>query len=182
MEFSWNSHIESVQRSLNLLFQCTLFLMFPLFQNYLNPQVRTKILVNSVAYYPCPSRLASRVASRAQDISLNSLGFYLSPECLFYFLWLAYSTMCRKKFSIYGVHIPRKWIEPMHFYSYSSPALKTPGRIFWKSVSPKTKWLEEIMISFVKIHSENMKMTCNISLFIFCKICNFYKCACVTVL
>ena len=44
--------------------------------------------------------------------------------------------MCGKKFSIYGVHI-RKCIESMHFYSLPSSALRTPGTIFWKSVSPK---------------------------------------------
>ena len=48
-----------MQRKLNLLFQRTLFLMFLLFQKYLNPQVRNNELVNSVVYYSCPSRLAS---------------------------------------------------------------------------------------------------------------------------
>ena len=37
--------------------------------------------------------------------------------------------MCGKIFSIYGVHIPRKCIESMHFYLCLSPPLKTPGRI-----------------------------------------------------
>ena len=32
------------------------------------------------------------------------------------------------------------------------------------------------MICFIKIRSENMKMTWNIRLFIFCMICNFSKC------
>ena len=44
-------------------------------------------------------------------ISLNSFGFYLSPEYLLNFLWLVYSTMFGKKFSIYGDHLPRKCIE-----------------------------------------------------------------------
>ena len=60
----WNfleTPIQSVQRSLNLLFHCTLFLMFSSFQKYLNPQVRTNKLVNSVVYHPCPSRLASGI-------------------------------------------------------------------------------------------------------------------------
>ena len=52
--------IQSVQRSLNLLFQRTIFLIFPHFQKYLNPQFRTKKLVNSVFYHPCSSRLASQ--------------------------------------------------------------------------------------------------------------------------
>ena len=29
-----------------------------------------------------------------------------------------------------GVHIPRTWVESMHFYSCPKPPLKTPGRIF----------------------------------------------------
>ena len=87
--------------------------------------------------------------------------------------------MCGK---IYGVHIPRKCIESMHFYSCPSPPLKTPGRVFWKSISPKTKGVEETMICFIKIQSENMKMTWNISLFIFCMICKFSKCDDFTVL
>ena len=33
------------------------FLMFPLFQKYLNPQQ----MVNSVVYHPCPSRVAPRI-------------------------------------------------------------------------------------------------------------------------
>ena len=115
-------------------------------------------------------------------ISLISLGFYLSPECLLNFLWLVYSIMCGEIFSIYDIHIPRKCIESMHFYSCLSPSLKTPSRIFWKSVSPKTKGVEETMICFIKIQSENMKMTWNINLFIFCMICNFSKCDGFTVL
>ena len=87
--------------------------------------------------------------------------------------------MYGKIFSTYGVHIPRKCIESMHFYSCPSPSLKTPGRSFWKSVSPKTKGVEETMIYFIKIQSKNMKMTRNISL---CMICNFSKCDGFTVL
>ena len=64
----------------------------------------------------------------------------------------------------------------MHFYSCPSPPLKTPGKIFSKSVSPKAEGAEEAMICVIKIQSENMKMTWNISLFTFCMICNFFKC------
>ena len=38
------------------------------------------------------------------------------------------------------------------------------------------------MIYFIKIRSENMKMTWNINLFIFCMIYNFPKCGDFTVL
>ena len=40
---------------------------------------------------------------RPFHISLNWLGFYLSPECLLNFLWLVHFTICEKKFSVYGV-------------------------------------------------------------------------------
>ena len=46
----------------------------------------------------------------------------------------------------------------MHFYSYLSYSHKTPGRIFWKSVSHKQKGVEKAMICFIKIQSENMKI------------------------
>ena len=55
----------------------------------------------------------------------------------------------------------------MLFYSIPSPPLKTPVRIFWKSVSLKTEGVEEAMICSIKIPSENMNMTWNISLFPF---------------
>ena len=51
--FLWNfleTPIQSVQRCLNPLFQRTLFLMFLLFQKYLNPQVRTNKMINSIYF------------------------------------------------------------------------------------------------------------------------------------
>ena len=61
MEFSWSPSTKCKEYWTTLLFQRTLFLMFPHFQKYLNPQVRTNKLVNSVFYHPCPSRLASGI-------------------------------------------------------------------------------------------------------------------------
>ena len=78
--------------------------------------------------------------------------------------------MCGNNFSIYDIHIPRKRIEPINFYSCPSSPLKTPGRMFRKSVSPKTKGVEKTMIYFIKIQSENMKMTWNTKLLMFCMI------------
>ena len=65
-------------------------------------------------------------------ISLISLGFHLFQECLLKFLSFVglYSAICAKFFPIYGVHIPRKYIESIYFYPCPSPPLKTPGRIF----------------------------------------------------
>ena len=116
-------------------------------------------------------------------------------------LKLLYSTMCGKNFQIYGVHIPRKCIDSRHFYPSPSP-LKTrppsschhaldsrkllipPGSILSKICFPQQqKGVEETMNCFIKIQSENMKMTWNIiRSFIFCMICNVFKCDGFTVL
>ena len=82
--------------------------------------------------------------------------FYLSLEFLLNFLWLVYSNMCGKKFSIYDVQILGKCIESMHFYSCPSSPLKAPDRIFWESVCPKAKRVRKTMICFIKIQIENM--------------------------
>ena len=51
--------------------------MYPHFQKYLNPQVRTNKLVNSVFYHPCPSRLASVIHP---FIFLWTPSSFISPE------------------------------------------------------------------------------------------------------
>ena len=83
--------MQSVQRCCNPLFQCIHFLMFPLFQKYLNSQVRT-----SIVYHLCSSRLVSKI--HPFIFHINSLGLYLSPEWLLNFLQLVYSTMYGKNF------------------------------------------------------------------------------------
>ena len=124
--------MQSVKRSLNLLFQHTLFLMFSLFQKYFNPQVRTNKLVNSVVYHLCLPILASGIHpyffKLLRVLSLSRMPVQFSLTCVFHHVW--------EKILIYGAHI-RKWIESMHFYSWPSSPLKTPGTTFWKSVSHK---------------------------------------------
>ena len=66
-----------------------------------------------------------------------------------------------------------KIIESILFYSCPSSPLKTSGRIFGKSLSPKAEGMEEAMICSIKNQSENMKMTWNISLFPFGMIATF---------
>ena len=104
--------------------------------------------VYSVFYHPSHLLLSFKTIYRDTSFHISS---YFFPECLLSFLWLVYSNMCGEKFSIYGVHIPRKCKEYTHFYSCLSPPFKTPDRIFWKSVSPKTKRVEEAMTFSIKI-------------------------------
>ena len=48
--------------------------------------------------------------------------------------------------------------------------------LFENSFHQMQKGVEEIVIYFIRIQSENMNMAWNIRLFIFCMICNFFKC------
>ena len=68
--------------------------------------------------------------------------------------------MCGKIFLIYLFYIPRKRIESMHFSSYPSPPLKSPGRICWKSFSTKMKGVEETGLRYqnsIRKYEDNLK-------------------------
>ena len=80
------------------------------------------------------------------------------------FLTPVYSTMVGKNVHIYMWKFLGKLLIPL-------------GSVFPKIFFPKKqKGVEETTICFIKIQPENMKMTCNIRLFIFFMICNFFKC------
>ena len=83
-----------MQRRLNPLFQRTFFLSYFLFWRYINSQVRINKIVNIVGYYPCSSRLISRIHFH---IFINSSGLDLSPECLLNFLSNSYISQCAGK-------------------------------------------------------------------------------------
>ena len=97
-------------------------------------------------------------------------------------LKLVYSTMSWKNFQSYDVHIPRKYIESRHFHLSLNPkqrkiTLCPRQHFFCISVSLNSrKGVEETMICFMRIQSENMKMTWSIRLFIFCMISNVIIC------
>ena len=85
--------------------------------------------------------------------------------------------MCGKHFSIYDVHTFLGNVLSLYILAHATvPHFKTPGRILCNFISSKTKWVEKTMISFIKIQSENIKMTWNIRLFILYMIYNFSKC------
>ena len=106
-------------------------------------------------------------------------------------LKVLYSIIGRKNFWIYGSHIPRKCIDLRHFWSFPTQNLPsnfchqilgrrkllvTPGSILSKMCfSQRQKGVEKTMICFIKIHSENMKMTWNIMFFMYRMICSFFK-------
>ena len=88
--------------------------------------------------------------------------------------------MYGKNFQIDGVHISSSFT---HAPPHSKPAPNfLSSRPRQKEITHKIcfpqqqKGVEETMICFIKIQSENMKMTWNIRFFIFCMICIFLKC------
>ena len=65
---------------------------------------------------------------------------------------LVYSTMCRKIFSIYGVHIPRKCIESLHFYSYALvPHSKFQVEFFENLFCPRWKGWRKLWFALSKL-------------------------------
>ena len=138
--------------------------MFPHFQKYLNPQVRTKKLVNSVFYHPYSSRLASgipflyffkllRVLSLQQNACWISSDLYI-PTCAGKIFQFMVFTFLENHWTFAFLLMPQSptqnsWLNFLKIYSH------------------KTKGVEEAMICSIKIQSENMKMTWNISLFPF---------------
>ena len=96
--------------------------------------------------------------------------------------------MCGKEFQIYGVHIPRKCIThapllnrifPPRSYHHTLGKVKLlipQGSIFSKKFFyQQQKGVKETMIYFIRIQTDNLKMTWKIRLFIFSMICNFFK-------
>ena len=72
-----------------------------------------------------------------------------------------------KKFSIYGVQIPRKSLNQYFFTHVPVPQSKLLVEFFENLFPPRQKGWKEAMICSIKIQSENMRFTWNISLFPF---------------
>ena len=134
-------------------------------------------------------------------ISINSLGLYLSPECLLNFLSNVYTPPCVVKISKLIVFtlpenvlnlgifthapLPTQNLSPSSYYqSRGRGKLLIPPRIIFSNICfpQQQKGVEETMICFIEIQLENIKMAQNIRLFIFFMICNFFECDYFTVL
>ena len=107
------------------------FWCFLIFKKYLNPQVTAKKLVKSIFYPPLSFRIS---------LSDTSLGFYLSTmlvesslTCICQYVWERFFNLLWSD----SQNINKSIL----FYSCPSLPLKSPDRIFWKSVSSKTKWV-----------------------------------------
>ena len=144
MEFSSNSNTKTPQSSL----LTHPFLMFP--RSKISQPPGQNQQKNKQCCLP-PLSFKINLNDTSFHI-LNSLGFYLISRMLVDFsLIFVYSTICRKRFSVYDVQIPRKCTESMHFYLCPTSPLKTPGKMFRKSFPTKTKGVENTMTCFIKI-------------------------------
>ena len=141
-------------------------------------------IAKSIYYHTFRSRLASRIHP-----FISPSGFIsLSPKSLFNFLLNLYITPCVGKifkfmeftFLENALNLGTQNSTPSSSCRHilgRSKILIPPGSVFSKiCFSQQQKGEEETMICFIKIQSENMKLTRNIRLFIFCMICNFFKC------
>ena len=154
-------------RRLNLLFQHILFLMFLHFQKYLSPQVRTKKLINSVFLPPLFFKISLRDKYIHLNFSLNSLGFYLSRMLIEFSLTCISQHVWEKIFNLWCSHSQRIIESRYAFLLMPQSSTQNSWLNFLKICFPKTEGVEEAMICCIKIQSENMKMTWNISLFPF---------------
>ena len=72
-------------------------------------------------------------------ISLKDTFFHISLNFHISFISLQNACWIFPNFLNLNVHIIRKCIESRHFYSSPRSLLRTPGRIFWKSVSHNSR-------------------------------------------
>ena len=145
--------------------------------------------------------LSFKISLSYLDIPINSLGLYLSPECLFNFLSNLHISPCVGKIFEFMFTFLENALNLGIFTNDSPPpysklapkflSLHTrqreithyPRLHFFENLFPQQqKGVEETMIYFIKIQSENMKLIWNIRLLIFCMICNSFKCDGFTVL
>ena len=96
-----------------------------------------------------------------------------------------YSTICGKNFQIYGVQTPTQSELTSKFLSSPDTEKEfthSPRQHSFENLFPLTAERGETMIYFIKISSENTKMTWNNNFFILCVSCNFLECDGFTVL
>ena len=152
--------------------------MFSLFQKCLNLQVRTNKLGSSVFYHPCRSRLASGI----HHYFFKFLGVLSLSRMLVEFSDLCIPPCVGKIFQFMVLALENA-LNLCIFTHCSVPHSKLQIQFLENLFSPRTKnkVVEETKICVIKNQLENIKMTWNISLFIFCMIYNFSKCGGLTV-
>ena len=127
------------------------------------------MLFTTLVPYPLTSGyILSYFFKLLRVLSLSRMLNEFSLTCTFHHVWENF-------FSLWCW----KCIETLHFYSCTSPPLKTPGRIFLKMCFPQNEkggW-RKLWFALLKFGQKKWRR-----LFIFCMIYNFSKCDGFTVL
>ena len=138
MELSWNPNTKCTEKpqssvSTHPLLRCSLF-----FKKYLNRQVRTDKLVTTLVlvlqYYP-QWYILSHFFKLLKVLSLSRMLVEFTLTCMFNHLEEQLFNFMVFTFLENALNL---WI-----YSWPNSPIKTPGRTFLKSVSPKTNTVEE---------------------------------------
>ena len=113
-------------------------------------------------------------------VSLNSLGFISFQNFCWIFSNLYIPSYVEKIFTFYGIHIPTKCIESIHFYSCPSSWLKTLGKIFINLFLQRKKVWRKLWFAFSKFNQKIWRWLGALG-YSYCMICNFSKCDGLTV-
>ena len=110
-------------------------------------------MVNCCLLLPFSLKISLRDTSF--QISLIFSGFYLSPECLLNFLWLAYSTMCGKVFFQFMVFtFPENALNLCIFTHTPVPHSKLKVEFFENLFLPRQKGRRKLWFALSKFNQK----------------------------
>ena len=115
--------------------------MFPLFKKYLNPHVRT-------------NKMKISLKDTSFHISLKSLGFYLSQECLLNFLQLVYYTMCGNVFQFTVFTFLENALNLCIFTHAPVPHSKFQAEFFENVFPPRRKGWRKLWFALSKFNQK----------------------------
>ena len=119
---------------------------------------------------------------RSFDISLNSLGFYLSPGCLLNFLWLNIPPCVREIFELMMFTFLENALNLCIFTHTPVPHSKLEVEFFENMFPPRRKEWGKIWLALSKFNHKIWRWLETLVYLYFFVICNFSKCDSFTVL
>ena len=167
MEFSWNPNTKCIEKPQSSVSMCTLFLVFPLFQKYLNSQVKMKKIDKECCLPPLPFKISLR--NTYIHISLNLLGFISLQNACWIFFDL-YIPPCVGKLFQFMVFTFLENALNLCIFTHAPVLHSKPQVEFFENLF-NLRWK-----GWRKLCGGKMVCFIEISLFIFCMVCNFSKC------
>ena len=120
------------------------------FSKYLNPQVRTNKLANSVVYHLCPSKLASGIHlcffKLLRVLSLSRMLVEFSLTCIFHHVWEKFSSLWYSHYKMHWIYafllMPQT---PTHISRYNFLKICFPQE-------PRTKGWMKLWFALLKLN------------------------------